>query len=69
MIFMNSNEHNWLLSHPDLDSQYQGEYLAIVQDTLVAHGKELKRVLQKARKISKHPYIYKANSSDKLVVV
>jgi hypothetical protein len=64
-----NKEYTWLLAHPEVDAQYIGEYLAIAEDSLVAHGRDLKKVLESARQMGKKPYIYKTTSSEKLVVL
>ncbi|MFQ5864872.1 MAG: DUF5678 domain-containing protein [bacterium] len=66
---MTNKEYNWLLSHPEVETQYGGEYIGIVGDSLVAHGKDLKEVLKKAEETGKEPFIYKVPHADKLVVV
>ncbi len=66
---MSKKEYEWLLSHPEVENQYSGEYIGIVNDSLAAHGKDLKEVLKKAEKIGKEPFIYKVSQADKLVVV
>jgi hypothetical protein len=66
---MIDKEHNWLLSHPQVEVQYPGEYIGIVGDSLVAHGRDLKEVLEKAEETGKEPFIYKVPPADKLIVV
>ena len=66
---MIDKEYNWLLSHPEVEVQYSGEYIGIVGDSLIAHSKDLRDVLKKAEEIGKEPFIYKVPPADKLVVV
>lgn len=62
-------EYNWWLSHPEIISEYEGEYIAIVDEEIVAHGKDLHAVLEEARKTGKEPLIDKVETSDKAIVL
>ena len=62
-------ELDWLLSHPETEEKYVGEYIGIVRDKIVAHGKDFKKVLAEAEKAGKDPYIHKVLSPDKELVV
>ena len=66
---MSHKENNWLLSHPEIETDYPGEYIAIVDETVVAHGKNFKEVLKKAEKEGKEPHIHKVPPIDKELVV
>ena len=62
-------EYNWLLMNPEIETQYAGEYIAIIGESVVAHGKDFKKILQEAEKQGKEPFIHKVPSSDKELVV
>ena len=62
-------EYNWLLSHPEIETEYPGEYIAIIGDKIVAHGKDFKRMLKEAEEIAKEPFIHKVPPLDKELVV
>ena len=66
---MPSREYSWLLSHPEIETEYPGEYIAIVGEEVVAHGKDFKKVLREAEKTGKEPFIHKVPSLDKELVV
>jgi hypothetical protein len=66
---MKNREYNWLLSHPEIEDKYGGEYIAIINEKVVARGKDFMKVIKKAEKIGKEPFIYKVPPVDKLVVV
>ena len=66
---MASDEYNWFLEQPDIETQYAGEYIAIVDDTVVAHGKDFKQVLQEAKKYGEEPLFHKVPAADKEQVV
>ena len=46
-------EYDWLLSHPEIETEYPGEYIAIVGEEVVAHGKDFRKVLEEAEKAGK----------------
>lgn len=62
-------EYNWLLNHPEIETKYYGEYIAIIGESVVSHGKNFKEVLSKAEKYGKMPYIHKIPHIDKELVV
>ena len=62
-------EYNWLLMNPEIETKYAGEYIAIVGESIAAHGKDFKKVLREAEKHGKEPFIHKVPSSDKEMVV
>ncbi|MFQ5754061.1 MAG: DUF5678 domain-containing protein, partial [bacterium] len=43
-------EYNWLLKNPEIETKYAGEYIAIIGESVVAHGKDFKKVLKEAEK-------------------
>lgn len=63
-----STEFNWLVSHPEITSRYAGEYIAVIGEAVVAHGKNLKAVLSEARKLGR-PLIHKVRTTDKELIV
>ena len=62
-------EYTWLLMNPEVETQYAGEYIAVIGESIVAHGKDFKKVLNEAKKYGKKPFIHKAFYSDKELVV
>ena len=62
-------EYNWLLSHPEIEKKYSGEYIAIIKESIVSHGKNFKKVLAAAEKYGKEPYIHKVQHKNKDLVV
>ncbi len=62
-------EHAWLINHTEIEQKYAGEYIAILDESLVAHGRDLKQVFQEAKKHGANPYIHKVPRSDKDLVV
>ena len=35
-------EYNWFLRNPEIETKYAGEYVAIIGESVVAHGRDLK---------------------------
>jgi len=67
---MSDMEFNWLIAHPEEAEKYPGEYIAIVGESIVAHGKDFKAVLAAAeRQTGQEPFIYKVPVADREVVV
>ncbi len=66
---MSNEELNWLLSHPEIEEKYVGEYIAIAGDKIVAHGRDFKKVLEKAGKEHTEAFIHKVLPVDKELVV
>lgn len=62
-------EYIWLLKNPEIETKYAGEYIAIVGDSVVAHGNDFQKVLKDAEKSGAEPFIHKVPSSDKELVV
>ncbi|MCH8319325.1 MAG: hypothetical protein IIA88_12695, partial [Bacteroidetes bacterium] len=38
-----SKEYLWLCDHPEEEAKYRGEWIAVVGEKIVAHGKNLKK--------------------------
>lgn len=70
---MNSNkvqikEYEWLLAHPEIEVEYAGQYVAIVGESVVAHGQDFAAVLEKAERFGE-PFIHKVPRADRDLVV
>ena len=67
---MSETEFNWFIAHPEEIQKYPGEYIAIVGDSIVAHGKDFQAVLTAAEnQTGQEPFIYKVPPADREVVV
>ena len=62
-------EYVWFLAHPEIETQYAGEYIAIIGEAVVAHGPDFTPVLQEAEKRGQAPFIHKVPAADKDLVV
>ncbi|MBI2503927.1 MAG: hypothetical protein HYW07_11930 [Candidatus Latescibacteria bacterium] len=65
---MKETEALWLASHPEILQKYRGQYIAVSGERVIAHGKHLRAVLQKARKIDPEPLIDKVPAQDTLIL-
>lgn len=65
---MKEIEAQWLASHPEILRKYRGQYIAVSGERVIAHGKHLKTVLHKARKIDPEPLIDKVPVQDTLIL-
>ena len=45
--------------YPRDEDKFMGEYIAVVKDKIVAHGKNIKKVFEKAKKYAKEPLMVK----------
>src|SRR5438045_2121798 len=66
---MHEKEFDWFLQHPELEEEYSGEYIAIVNQVVVAHGKDFASVLEEARKHGDEPLFHKVPAADKEQIV
>lgn len=62
-------EFLWFVNHPEIENQYAGEYIAIVGEEIVAHGKDFQKVLEEAEKYGEKPFMHKVFSSEKELIV
>ncbi|HEX9731127.1 MAG TPA: DUF5678 domain-containing protein [Thermoanaerobaculia bacterium] len=61
-------EYGWFLDHPEIIAQYSGEYIAIVGDKVVAHGRSFKAVFEEAERHGR-PLVHKVQPTDKEVIL
>ena len=66
---INTKEYNWFLDHIEIEDQYAGEYIAIVDDGVVAHGKNFNAVREEAKKHGEDPLLHKVPAPGKDQVV
>lgn len=61
-------EHEWFTKNSiDVSQKYKGEWIAIVDDKIVAHGKVFKDVADEARKTSPKPLYFQIPKEDVVV--
>ena len=61
-------EYGWFLEHPEIEEAYAGEYIAIMDDCVVAHGRDLKEV-REAKKHRAEPLFCKVPVADRDQIV
>ncbi len=65
---MLAKEYAWFLDHPEVVARHAGEYIAIVGEAVVAHGRDLEAIFATAEKYGE-PLIHKVPPADKELVV
>ncbi|MBI5400081.1 hypothetical protein HZB07_05690 [Candidatus Saganbacteria bacterium] len=45
--------------YPRDEDKFAGEYLAVISNRILAHGKQLKKVIETAQKLAKEPLLIK----------
>lgn len=60
--------HRWLATHPKELAKHFGQWIAVVEEKIVASGKDLKKVVEEARKFSSQPLLMKVPDDGVLVV-
>ena len=61
-------EYSWFLEHPEIIAQYSGEYIAIVGEKVVAHGRNFRTVFEEAERHGK-PLVHKVQPADKEMIL
>ena len=58
-------ELEWIGSHPEEVEKHAGEWIAIVENKIVAHGESLHEVRKKAKELTgKEPLVFKVPRPD-----
>ncbi|OGG57160.1 MAG: hypothetical protein A3F84_04185 [Candidatus Handelsmanbacteria bacterium RIFCSPLOWO2_12_FULL_64_10] len=65
---MKGIESSWLAEHPEIREKYRGEYIAVSGKKVIAHGKHLRDVMKRAKKIDPDPLICKVPTQEILIV-
>ena len=58
----------WSLTHPLNFNKYKGEYIALVNDRIIAHGKKFEKVEKKAKKVDKEPVFVKIPENEIMIL-
>lgn len=53
-----SHEAWWLAEHPEEISKYMGEWIAIVDEEVIAHGRDLEELHKKVKKLKTRPLFH-----------
>lgn len=62
-------DFQWLCEHAlEIDEKYAGEYIAVVNKKIVAHGKDFHKVMEEATKIDPRPLVDEAFIPGRLIV-
>lgn len=52
-----TKEYSWLVKHPEIEAQYLGEWIAICDQKVISHHKDLEEVLQETHLLEPPPHI------------
>jgi hypothetical protein len=63
-----AEDHRWFVTYMKECIHFKGEYIAIANRSIVAHGKNAVRVAEEARKHTTLPLLFKVPEHDTLVV-
>jgi hypothetical protein len=58
----------WLCKQPELSEKYRGEHIAIVDERVVAHGKDFVEVAKRAEKFDSNPLYAFNPDEDNLIL-
>ena len=62
------DQFNWLREHPEEEAKYAGEFIAVADGRIVAHGHNCGEVLDEARRQGYEPLIARAYGDEVLVL-
>lgn len=62
------NGRIWSLTHPLNFNKYKGEYIALVNDRIIAHGRKFETVEKKAKKFDKEPVFVKIPENEIMIL-
>jgi hypothetical protein len=57
-------QHAWLTAHPEEEAKYAGEFIAVANGRIVAHGNVAGEVLDQARKLGYEPLLARAHGEE-----
>jgi hypothetical protein len=59
--------YSYLLQHPKELNKYRGQWLALMDDKIIAHGKNFAEVIEQAKKITPNPVMHQVYEEDIVV--
>jgi len=62
------DQFKWLCEHPEEEAKYAGEFIAVADGRIVAHGKDCGEVMDEARRQGYEPLIGRAYGDETIVV-
>lgn len=62
------NEKLWSLTHPLDFEKYRGEYIALTNSRIVAHGREFEKVQKEAMKFDNDPIFTKVPDNEIMIL-
>jgi hypothetical protein len=52
-----TKEYSWLVQHPEIEQRYLGEWIAVFNEKVVSHSRDLNKVLQETAQLLPPPHI------------
>lgn len=52
-----TKEYSWLSQHPEIEEKYMGEWIAVHAEQIVAHDKDLQKVLKDTSHLEPPPHL------------
>ena len=52
-----TNDYSWLTEHPEIEEKYLGEWIAVQGGHVVAHGRDLNRILKETARLDPPPHL------------
>lgn len=52
-----TKEYTWLTQHPEVEEKYLGEWIAIHDSRVIAHGRDLNTVLRQTAHLDPPPHV------------
>jgi hypothetical protein len=62
-------DHRWLAEHAEEGRRFAGQYIAVVEGAIVAHGCDVKQVYAQAKRFGPQPLIAKIRQPQVMVTV
>lgn len=62
------NSKVWSVAHPLNFNKYRGEYIALVNNKIIAHGKDFGEVYKKAIRVNKEPIFTKIPENEVMIL-
>ena len=52
-----TKDYSWLASHPEIEEKYLGEWIAVHDGQVIAHGRDLDRIIKETSQQDPPPHI------------
>lgn len=52
-----TKDYSWLTQHPEIEEKYVGEWIAVHDGHVVAHGRDLDRIIKETSRFDPPPHL------------